>query len=180
MLKNIQTLTLLAIVAIFAVSCQTGNSDVRDAARADVETQAVQPAQQVNPVQSPTQPAAAAAPTGPTTVMAFAETTFDFGTVDEGEVVSHTYTFTNAGDEPLVLSNAKGSCGCTVPNWPREPIAPGQTADVTVTFNSKNKKGKRNQKVTITANTNPPQSFIYLTGDVNAGAGGATPPVITQ
>jgi len=179
MLKNIQTLTLLAIIAIFAVSCQSGTSDVRKDARAEVETQQVQPAPQVNPTPSPTQPAAAAVPTGPTTVMAFAETTFDFGAVDEGEVVSHTYTFTNSGDEPLVLSNAKGSCGCTVPSWPREPIAPGQSADVTVTFNSKNKKGKRNQKVTITANTNPPQTFIYLTGEVNPGAGAAAP-VVTQ
>jgi len=176
MLKNIQTLTLLAIVAIFAVSCQSGNTDVRDAARDNVESQAAQPTAQVNPVQSPTQPAAAAVPSGPTTVMSFDETTFDFGAVDEGEVVSHTYTFTNSGDETLVLSNAKGSCGCTVPNWPREPIAPGQSGEITVTFNSKGKKGKRNQKVTITANTNPPQTFIYLTGDVNPSAA----PAVTQ
>lgn len=177
MLKNIQTLTLIAIVAIFAVSCQSGNNDVRDAARQNVENQSVQPAGQVTSVQSPTPPAAV--PSGPTTTMSFTETTFDFGTVDEGEVVSHTYSFTNSGSETLVLSNAKGSCGCTVPNWPREPIAPGQTAEMTVTFNSKGKKGTRDQKVTITANTNPPQSFIHLVGVVNPVAG-ATAPVITQ
>ncbi len=111
--------------------------------------------------------AQAAAPTGPTTVMAFDATEFDFGTVDEGEKVSHSYTFKNTGDEPLILSNAKGSCGCTVPKWPKEPIPPGEDGEITVEFNSKNKKGKRNQKVTITANTNPPQSFIYLKGEVN-------------
>ncbi len=176
MLKNIQTLLLLATVAIFAVACQSGNADVRDTARENVENQAVQPtvAQQQ---QSPTQPAAAAVPTGPTTAIAFTETTFDFGIVEEGEVVSHTYTFTNSGSETLVLSDAKGSCGCTVPSWPREPIAPGQSAEMTVTFNSKNKKGKRNQKVTVTANTNPPQTFIYLTGEVAPGADSAAPAV---
>lgn len=106
------------------------------------------------------------APIGPTTEISFEESTFDFGTVEEGELVRHTFTFTNTGDEVLILSDARGSCGCTVPKWPRAPIAPGETASITVEFNSKNKKGKRNQKVTITANTNPPQSFLYLTGEV--------------
>ena len=109
----------------------------------------------------------AAVPTGPIASISFDETTFDFGEVEEGEIVSHTYTFTNTSDEPLILTNAKGSCGCTVPQWPKEVIAPGETVSLTVQFNSKNKKGKRNQKVTITANTNPAQSFIYLTGEVN-------------
>ena len=103
--------------------------------------------------------------------MAFEETEFDFGTITDGEKVSHTFAFTNDGDEPLILSNAKGSCGCTVPVWPREPIAPGESGEVTVEFNSKNKKGKRNQKVTITANTNPPQSFLFLKGEVKPAQG---------
>ncbi|MEL7221634.1 MAG: DUF1573 domain-containing protein [Bacteroidota bacterium] len=176
MLKYIQTLACVAIIAAFAVSCNSNNNDVRDAARENVENEAIQPNAAATDVQAPNA-AATAAPTGPTTSMTFAETTFDFGTVDEGELVSHTYSFTNTGDETLVLSDAKGSCGCTVPKWPREPIAPGQSADITVEFNSKNKKGKRNQKVTITANTNPPQTFIYLTGEVNPAAGSEAPAV---
>lgn len=103
---------------------------------------------------------------GPTTTIEFEQTTYDFGEVQEGTVVSQVFTFTNTGDEPLIIVSARGSCGCTVPEWPREPIQPGETASITVEFNSKNKKGKRNQKVTLTANTNPPQSFIYLTGTV--------------
>lgn len=118
-------------------------------------------------------PAAAAVPTGPTTVMEFDETEFDFGMVDEGEKVSHTYNFKNTGSEPLILSNAKGSCGCTVPKWPKEPIAPGESGVITVEFNSKNKKGKRNQKVTITSNTDPAQTFIYLKGEVKPKEGAA-------
>lgn len=103
---------------------------------------------------------------GPVATIEFNEFTYDFGIIEEGEIVSHTYTFTNTSDELLVLSNARGSCGCTVPQWPREAIIPGETASITVDFNSKNKKGKRNQKVILTANTNPPQTFIYLTGEV--------------
>ncbi|WP_020536579.1 DUF1573 domain-containing protein [Lewinella cohaerens] len=118
------------------------------------------------PEVAPIPPPQPASPAGPITEMTFGEMTFDFGTITEGEVVAHTYTFTNTGDEPLVLSNAKGSCGCTIPAWPQEPIAPGETASMTVEFNSKGKTGQRNQKVTITANTNPVQTFIYLTGRI--------------
>lgn len=107
-----------------------------------------------------------AVPTGPTTTIEFEEATHDFGTIKEGEIVTHVFTFTNTGDEVLILTNAKGSCGCTVPQWPKDPIAPGETASITVKFNSKNKKGKRNQKVTISANTDPIQSFLYLKGEV--------------
>ncbi len=102
----------------------------------------------------------------PTTKFLFDETTYEFGTVLEGELVTHVFTFTNMGSEPLVIIDAKGSCGCTVPSVPTESIAPGETASLTVQFNSKNKRGQRNQKVTITANTNPPQTYLYLTGKV--------------
>ena len=178
MLKQVKIGFLAVLLVGFLASCQSGNQDVREAARQNVEN-AVQPA---NPTaQTQQTPQAPAAPTGPTTTMTFSETTFDFGSVNDGEKVSHTYTFTNTGTEPLILSDAKGSCGCTVPKWPREPIAPGASSDIVVEFNSKNKKGKRNQKVTITANTNPPQTFIYLTGEVIGGEDSAQPTIqVTQ
>lgn len=175
MLKQIKVLMFALLAVGFVASCNNSESSAQEEARQDLTNNTVQPA-----TPAAAQPAAAqpAAPAGPTTTMSFSETEFDFGTVNEGEKVSHTYTFTNTGNEPLILSNAKGSCGCTVPSWPREPIAPGATGEITVEFNSKNKKGKRNQKVTITANTNPPQSFIYLKGDVTPAAGAA--PAVTQ
>ena len=158
MLKQIKIGFMVVLAMAFFASCQNANNDVREAARQNVE--GVQPA---NPAATPE-----AAAAGPTTTMTFEETEFSFGTVTDGEKVSHTYVFTNTGNEPLILSNAQGSCGCTVPSWPREPIAPGAKGEITVEFNSANKVGSRNQKVTITANTNPPQSFIYLKGDVLA------------
>ena len=115
-------------------------------------------------------PNAAPVPTGPLTEMTFTETEFDFGTVAEGEKVKHVYKFKNSGSEPLVLSNAAGSCGCTVPQWPREPIAPGATGEILVEFNSQGKPGDRNQKVTITANTNPAQTILSLKGVVTGTA----------
>lgn len=107
-------------------------------------------------------------PQGPTSTMEFEETTYDFGTVESGGIVSKVFTFTNTGDEILVLSNAKGSCGCTVPQWPKEPIAPGEIASITVQFDSKNKSGRQSKRVTIIANTDPAQTFLTIKGEVNS------------
>lgn len=114
-------------------------------------------------------------PAGPTTSIRFDEESHDFGSIEEGTVITHVFTFTNTGEEPLIITDARGSCGCTVPQVPRAPIAPGETASITVQFNSKNKKGKRNQKVTISANTDPQQTFVYLTGTVEYSEGEAAP-----
>ena len=109
--------------------------------------------------------------TGP--IMTFESTEVDYGTIIQDSDPFRFFKFTNTGDAPLVINHAKGSCGCTVPQWPREPIAPGQTSEITVEFNSKNKKGKQNKKVTITANTNPAQTFVYIKGEVVAAEGAA-------
>ena len=106
-------------------------------------------------------------PTGPTTSIAFEHTDFDFGVVDDGEKVKHTYKFKNTGNEPLIISSAKGSCGCTVPKWPTDPIAPGGEGAIEVEFDSKGKPGKQTKRVTVTANTVPAQTFLNITGTVN-------------
>ena len=113
-----------------------------------------------------TAPAQPAEPTGPTTTVEFEEIEFDFGVVDAGEKVKHVYQFKNTGSEPLIISNAKGSCGCTVPSWPKDPIPPGSTGEIEVQFDSKNKKGKQSKRVTITANTDPAQTFLTIKGEV--------------
>ncbi len=173
MLKQFQTLLACFVLVAALVSCNDTNEDVRDAARENVESATVQPN---DPNAQPAEPQMAV-PAGPLTTIEFAESTFDFGTVTEGEMVRHTYSFTNTGSEPLIVSDAKGSCGCTVPSKPTEAIAPGGKGEIVVEFNSKAKKGQRNQKVTLTANTNPPQTFIYLTGMVNPDPNAAAPTV---
>ncbi|WP_109098553.1 DUF1573 domain-containing protein [Aquimarina sp. AU58] len=95
-------------------------------------------------------------------VMDFAETNHNFGTINEGDIVEHKFTFTNTGKAPLVIISAKGSCGCTVSKWPKEPIAPGATGDMMVTFNSNGKPNLQNKQVTITANTENGKEILKI------------------
>ena len=85
--------------------------------------------------------------------MSFEEEVYDFGTITAGETVEHEFTFENTGEAPLVISNAKASCGCTVPDWTKEAIKPGESGMMLVKFNSRGKKNQQNNMVRITANT---------------------------
>jgi hypothetical protein len=104
----------------------------------------------------------------PISAIKFDQDTFNFGTVMEGERVSHAFTFTNTGKNALVISKAIGSCGCTVPEWPKEPIAPGAKGKIDVVFNSERRVGKANKDVTVYANTEPATSKVTLKGFVKA------------
>ena len=81
----------------------------------------------------------------------FEEEEYNFGTIKQGEVETHNFTFVNTGKEPLIISNAVGSCGCTVPTWPKEPILKGQSAVVQVHYDTK-RVGAFTKNVTITSN----------------------------
>ena len=160
---------LIAVISMSMIACQGDANDARAKARESLETTSEVTATPVDP----NAPGAAQAvaeeqvPTGPTTSIAFEHTDFDFGVVDDGEKVKHTYKFKNTGNEPLIISSAKGSCGCTVPKWPTDPIAPGGEGAIEVEFDSKGKPGKQTKRVTVTANTVPAQTFLNITGTVN-------------
>ena len=99
--------------------------------------------------------------------MDFEAIEWDFGGINQGDVVVHAFKFTNSGSDPLIITNAKGSCGCTVPEWPRAPVAPGESGVIDVKFNSKGKKGKQNKRVTLTTNMVPSQQILTVKGQVN-------------
>lgn len=105
-------------------------------------------------------------PDGPLPAFSFGEALHDFGTINDGDVVEHIFAFTNNGEAPLIISDAKGSCGCTVPEWPKEPIPVGGTGEIKVKFNSKNKPGVQNKTVTITANTWPATNRLQIKANV--------------
>ena len=89
----------------------------------------------------------------PESKMEFAEKEFDFGTITQGDKVEHIFTFKNTGKADLLIKDAKGSCGCTVPDYPKDPIKPGAEGNIKVSFNSAHKMGKQHKTVTLTANT---------------------------
>lgn len=88
----------------------------------------------------------------PKTTIAFEHTRHNFGTIVEGEKVSHVFTFKNTGDHPLVIVQAVASCGCTVPSYSKEPVPPGGEGSVTVEFNSRNRAGHQSKNVMIYSN----------------------------
>ncbi len=99
-------------------------------------------------------------------VMTFKTAEYDFGTINEGDVVEHTFNFTNTGKTPLIISKATATCGCTVPEWPEQPIAVGETGVIKVKFDSKNKKNLQTKYVSISANTKPEVTKIKIIGNV--------------
>ena len=105
-------------------------------------------------------------PEGPIPSFAFVKETHDFGTINDGDIVEHVFKFTNNGEAPLIISNATATCGCTVPKWPKEPIAVGESGEIQVRFNSRGKAGIQNKVVTITANTYPAANKLQIKANV--------------
>ena len=161
---SITTLTLATLLAGFT-ACNDGGSDVTAKAIESSETTETP----VNAKPEKYDPAKAQAdePASPTTTMVFDTYEHDFGTMDEGDAVTHIFKFTNTGSEPLILDKCKGSCGCTVPQCPKEPIAPGASGEIEVKFNSKGKKNNQTKTVTINANTDPGQTILKIKAFVN-------------
>lgn len=89
------------------------------------------------------------------TSIKFNRMSHDFGRINEGSKVTTVFKFTNTGPNPLFISDARGSCGCTVPVWPKHPIQPGASDEIEVTFNSEGKTGEQTKMVTLVANIEP-------------------------
>lgn len=102
--------------------------------------------------------------------MTFAETEFDFGDIAPGDKVTHEFSFKNTGEADLVISDARGSCGCTVPEYPKEAIAPGAGGKITVTFNSAGKHGKQHKTVTLFTNTAKEREQLQIKTSINPGS----------
>lgn len=96
------------------------------------------------------------------TAIQLPEIQHDFGTIVKNSSVTHLFKIKNVGENPLTIENVKASCGCTVPEWPKEAIAPGAESTIKVTFNSAGKRGVQNKAITITANTDPVNTRLYI------------------
>jgi uncharacterized protein YxeA len=99
----------------------------------------------------------------------------DYGVIEHNADGKRKFVFTNNGTDPLIIKNAKGSCGCTVPTWPREPIAPGETAEIGVKY-ATNRVGKFTKTITLTTNASKKPTILTVKGEVNPAPKDAAAP----
>lgn len=141
---------------VITTACQSGSSDSnssKDQGENKVGTEVIQnPEGNQNKNQMPE--------------FSFEKGKHDFGKITQGEKVAHSFKFRNQGEAPLVISNANPSCGCTVPNYPKKPIAAGETAYIDVVFDSEGRMGQFNKSVTLMANNKGEPYKLYITGTV--------------
>jgi hypothetical protein len=97
--------------------------------------------------------------------MTFEAETIDYGLIEQGSDPYRFFKFTNTGNEPLIITHAKGSCGCTVPSHPKEPIAPGESAEIKVRYDT-NRLGKFTKRVTLTTNVGQEKQILTIKGEV--------------
>lgn len=100
--------------------------------------------------------------TGPVTTISYERTLHDFGRIPSGPTYKTSFKFTNTGKEDLIVSNAKASCGCTVPTYGGEPIKPGQTGTIDVEFDSKGRAGEQLKQIVVTTNTEPSENILTV------------------
>ncbi|MGK7391193.1 MAG: DUF1573 domain-containing protein [Candidatus Cyclobacteriaceae bacterium M2_1C_046] len=157
---NLIKLLFIAFFAVATVACSDRDAEKRIA---ELESRLAEIEGQNSP-KTPTKVQAEpeVKPEGPLPAFTFTETEYDFGTINEGDKVKHTFTFTNTGDAALIIQNASGSCGCTVPTYSKEPIAPGESGEIVAEFNSKGQKNQQIKTVRVTANTWPKQHTLKI------------------
>lgn len=151
MVKNINY-TLLLLAAAFTLNA-CDSSETATEGKGDTTAAVV--------VDSTQKPGAMAL-----TKLEFLESSFDFGKIDEGKKVEHIFKFKNTGENPLVLQDARASCGCTIPEYTKDTIAPGSEGQLKVIYDSANKEGKIDKTVTVTANTEPAATDIKISAFV--------------
>ena len=157
---SIKMLMLVVILGAAMTSCKDKDSEKKiaelESRLAELEGGPVaQPAATNTPVAAP-----AEKPEGPLPEFEWAAIEHDFGTINEGEKVTYVYEFKNTGAVPLIIESVRPSCGCTAPNWSKEPIPVGGSGEVEVVFDSKGKPNAQNKTVTVTANTWPQSTVL--------------------
>lgn len=175
-MKTFIKLVLVLAVAVSSVSCRDKAAEKRiaelEARLSALEGNKSAASSAAAPAVQPQDPAAVPAatetkPEGPLPAFKFERLEYDFGQIKEGEKVAYTYKFTNTGEAPLIVQSVQPSCGCTAPDWSKEPIAVGATGFVKVEFDSNGKAGIQNKVVTVNANTWPKSLVLRFKAQVN-------------
>ena len=173
MKENIQTalLAVLTLTMVYGVFIKEDSTKQPEPYQVKNQRQKASPQTPVQNnfaanAQQPQQPQQPAKPQAPATNVSFAQMAHDFGNIKQDSENKHVFEFTNTGENPLIIENAKGSCGCTVPEYPKEPIMPGEKGEIKVVYKPGKQQGSQNKTVTITANTTPKDTRLSISADV--------------
>lgn len=161
-MKKLFILSLAGALAF--ASCKTEDKTVGKDVAKTTKTETKKVANELDMKSTKVQPAL-----DPTTIK-IDRTMHDFGKINEGDIVKTTFKITNTGDQPLVLNKPKVSCGCTTPSYPNKPLAPGESADLEVQFNSSNKPNLQKKDVTLTGNFKTSPAKVSFKALVNPKA----------
>jgi len=140
---------IIAIIALSFTACRNANNSTAEVTAGDSSATS-----NIAPADAP--------------VITFEREIYDFEKIKEGEKAEHEFKFKNTGKSPLIISNATATCGCTIPETPKEPILPGKEGVIKVVFNSEGKVGMQDKVVTVVSNANPNISTVHLVGEVLA------------
>jgi len=159
-----KTIVLFSTLALISLSSVAQNKDVK-------QTDVKQATDKAQVVAAPATPAAPAQ--NPDLSIKFNQEEHNFGNVPEGPSVSYDFEFKNIGKVPIIFSDVHGSCGCTVPVWPKEPILPGKSSKIAVTYSTQGRQGQINKTVTVTSNVGT--KILKISGNVDKVDPAATP-----
>ncbi len=160
-------LSVLGLTAlVFVAACSNNNSNNSEATPSQSNmSEGIAPIENIPPVTAPPEELSETSNL-PKTSINFKQKDHDFGKINQETENKKVFKFTNTGKEPLLISNAVGSCGCTVPEYPKEPIAPGKTGEIVVIYKPGQQKGSQSKTVTLTANTEPTTTVLNIKADV--------------
>lgn len=152
-------LTILAVLLVMTTACKKETVNDKEVLLDTISAQRPEAVEMAKPTAQV--PADGKYPT-----MTFQKEEHDFGTIKQGDKVSTDFKFKNTGEADLIITSARGSCGCTVPDYPKTAIKPGETGNIKVSFDSKGKQGKTNKTVTILCNTKEGNKILNIHANI--------------
>jgi len=152
-------LMILVVLLVMTTACKKENVNDKEVLLDTIS------AQRPEAVETAT-PTAQVPADGNYPTMTFQKEEYDFGTIKQGDKVSTDFQFKNTGEADLIITSARGSCGCTVPDYPKTPIKPGETGNIKVSFDSKGKQGKTSKTVTILCNTQEGNKILKINANI--------------
>ncbi|CAH0227475.1 DUF1573 domain-containing protein [Chryseobacterium sp. Bi04] len=167
-MKKTLSIIALSIIGLGLVSCKKENKEIQSAETVAADSTAITAPATADSTATPVTGEAPSAPASnePSTSIALSESNFDFGKIKKGDKVEHVYEVTNTGKNPLIISEVKPGCGCTAPDFTKEPIMPGKKGKITLHFDSSNFDGNVQKYADVFANVEKAPIKLTFTANI--------------